>query len=86
MVDPRHYACPEVREFLYDYTERNLDVRVLLVMDSHLMTCQVCRDLTSSYERTTQAAKVHLQHTVPRMPDSLRTQVIRRLNTIDKAG
>ncbi|HAR66917.1 MAG TPA: hypothetical protein DCR55_11980 [Lentisphaeria bacterium] len=85
MVDPRHYGCREVRQFLYDYTERGLGARVLLAMDNHLMDCQTCRDLAASYERTTQAAKLHIREAQPRMPDSLRNQLARRLNNIGQS-
>lgn len=81
-LDPRQFGCRELNQYLFDYVERTLDERMLIALDNHLLVCTECEQLKESYERTTQAARMHMTQAIPRLSSAMRDRLV---NTLTRA-
>ncbi len=70
--------CQDVQRFLYEYTERELDARVLFAFDQHLLSCPACRQTTASYHKTRDTVRRHITREV-RIPHDLRQKLLASL-------
>lgn len=75
-ADPRYYGCQEVKRFLYEYVERDLDDKVLLAFDTHLMGCSECEQLRRSYEESNKTVQEHITKHHIQIPDELKSSLV----------
>ena len=75
-VDPRYFGCPELKRFLYEYVERELDEKLLLAFDTHLMMCRECAQLKESYEQSNKRVQEHITKDRLQIPDDLKDQLV----------
>lgn len=83
-IDPKYVGCREVEQFLYDYAERELDHRLLLALDNHLLGCQRCAGLVYSYQRSNETVRRHVPRAVP-LPSELRQALVHELQDSERA-
>lgn len=80
-IDPQFVACREVQRFLYDYVERELDERLLMAFDSHLLGCEGCQRIAYSYRKSTEAVRTHLAVNVA-LPVDLKARLVKELTQL----
>ena len=78
-VDPSYFGCREMNTFLYDYVERELDERILIALDNHMLVCKECEKLTVSYQNSVETARTHIPRDV-KIPEELKTELIEILS------
>ncbi len=79
--DPADIGCGHIRQFLYEYVERELDARLLMAMDNHILSCSECRELADSYRLSVEAARRHLQQAgeARKIPAEFKQELVRTL-------
>lgn len=77
--DPADVACTHVRRFLFDFVERDLDSRLLMAMDNHVLACAECRNLVETYRLSIEATRQSLAPAVA-IPPETKSQILRRLS------
>jgi hypothetical protein len=77
-LDPNRVGCSDLDQFLYEYSERELDPRVLMAFDQHLLGCQHCRRTLESYRASNETVKKHLTRDI-RLPREFKDSLLRTL-------
>lgn len=79
-IDPKYVGCREVERFLYDYSERALDQRLLMALDSHTLTCRRCQETTESYKKSNDTVKKHITKDI-KIPPGFKEKLRKALET-----
>lgn len=77
-IDPNYVGCRELKQFLYDYSERELDERLLMAFDNHLLACEKCQDMVYGYQKSNETVKRHLAREI-KLPADLKELLVREL-------
>ncbi len=81
--DPSNVSCDHVRRFLYEYVERELDARLLMAMDNHVLACRECQTLVESYQQSVEAARDHIRKS-EKIPSNLKDDLLRTLTDMQE--
>jgi hypothetical protein len=82
-VDPSSFNCAELKRFLYDYIERELDEAILIALDNHVICCPDCEHLVNSYRDASETPREHLKQPVS-MPGDVKFQIVESLSQSEK--
>ena len=77
-IDPSDITCEHIRRFLYDYVERELDARLLMAMDNHVLACDDCREMVESYRNSVEAVRRSLAQAS--LPPELKEDLLQALD------
>ncbi len=77
--DPSNISCDHVRRFLYDYVERELDARLMMAMDNHVLACSECQEMVESYERSVETTRKHLSKST-KIPEGFKDDLLKKMS------
>jgi len=75
---PEGVTCADFEQSLYAFSERELDARVLLAYDQHLLGCAACRQLFAGYRGSNEVVKRHMTREI-RLPREFGEALVRTL-------
>jgi len=78
-VNPSSFDCSEVKRFLYEYVERELDANILIALDTHVISCPDCQKLTDSYREAKETPREHLKQPVV-IPRDVKFEIVESLS------
>jgi hypothetical protein len=78
-VDPNHFSCRELKRFLYEYVERDLDEKLLIALDNHCLVCSECESLKDSYEESNKTVYEHITRDRITIPTDLKDSLVEAL-------
>ena len=78
-VNPSSFNCPEVERFLYEYVECELDAKILIALDTHIIACPDCQKLTDSYREAKETPREHLMKPIV-IPSDVKFKIVESLS------
>ena len=80
--DPANVSCNTIEKFLYEYVERELDARLLMAIDNHVLGCDKCRHQIDSYELTVRTGRYHIYESIS-LPGHFHDDLIKNIKGLE---
>ncbi|MCJ8330564.1 MAG: zf-HC2 domain-containing protein [Lentisphaeria bacterium] len=77
-IDPSSVSCDHIKQFMFDFIERELDGRLLMAMDNHVLSCEECQVMVKNYELSVDTGRKKISKTI-KLPEGFKNEILKSL-------